>query len=165
VLVDYLQTQAAPATGLLPDFAIDATGATPTPAPANWLESADDGHYAYNACRVPWRLATDYLMAGEPRARVAVQRIDAWIRAKTGDDPAEVRDGYALDGTTLGSSAELSFLAPFAVGAMVEPATGTNQPWLNALWDAMVARPTGEYFGDTLKLLSMIVASGNWWTP
>jgi len=165
VLVDYLQVHAAPATGLLPDFVIKADTAAPAPAPANWLESADDGHYAYNACRVPWRIGTDYLMGGEPRAQTAVRKIDAWVRGVTEDDPAKLVDGYKLDGTAVGTSPELSFVAPFAVGAMIEPATGTNQPWLDALWDHMAAAPIHEYYGDSLKLLAMIVASGNWWVP
>jgi endoglucanase len=164
-LVDYLQTHASTTTGLLPDFVVNATGAAPAPAPANWLEGADDPNYAYNACRVPWRIATDYLMTGEPRARVAVRRIDSWIRTKTADNPAKIVDGYKLDGTATGTTAELAFVAPFAVGAMIEPATGTNQAWLNGLWDAMAARATNEYYGDSLKLLAMIVASGNWWLP
>ncbi|HTJ44375.1 MAG TPA: glycosyl hydrolase family 8 [Kofleriaceae bacterium] len=164
-LVASLQATYAPKTGLLPDFAINATGVAPAPAPADWLEGADDGRYAYNACRVPWRIATDYLMWGDVRARNAVRPIEKWLRAKTGDTPTLIRDGYGLDGMTYGHTPELAFVAPIAVAAMIEPATGTNQPWLNALWDELAARPTGEYYGDTLKLLAMIVISGNWWMP
>nr|HEX4315741.1 glycosyl hydrolase family 8 [Kofleriaceae bacterium] len=164
-LIDALQTTAAPTTGLLPDFAIDATGTAPQPAPANWLESADDGHYSYNACRTPWRIGTDYLMAGEPRAQAAVRKINAFIRGATNDTPSRIVDGYTLTGTKIGTDAEISFVAPFAVGAMIEPETGTNQPWLDALWDQMANAPIDEYFGDTLKMLAMITASGNWWTP
>ena len=164
-IVDYLQAHAAASTGLLPDFAIGANTVAPSPAPANWLEGADDGHYAYNACRVPWRLATDFLMSGEPRARQAVQRINAWIRSSTHDQPAAIRDGYKLDGTVLGTSAELAFVGPFAVSAMVEPSTGTNQPWLDGLWNAMTTARDRDYYGDTIKLLAMVVVSGNWWVP
>ena len=164
-LVAYLQEHSAPTTGLLPDFVIDATGATPTPAPANWLEGADDGHYSYNACRVPWRIGADYLMAGEPRAQSAVRTINAWIRGETHDDPSKIVDGYTLTGTKIGASAELSFTAPLMVGAMIEPASGTNQAWLDALWDQVDAAPIGEYYGDSLKMLAMITASGNWFVP
>ncbi len=48
---------------------------------------------------------------------------------------------------------------------MVEPEQGTNQPWLNALWDLIAAAPVKEYYGDSIKLFAMIVASGNWWSP
>src|SRR4029077_18396448 len=49
-------------------------------------------------------------------------------------------------------------------GAMVDAA---NQGWLDAIWDLMVATPLadGGYYENTLKLLAMIVMSGNWWAP
>jgi endoglucanase len=163
--VAYLQTQHAPDTGLLPDFAVDAPGATPSPAPAGWLEGDDDGRYAWNACRTPWRLGTDYLVSSDTRARDAVRRMTAFFRQVTGDDPAAVVDGYALDGVEVGSDPSLAFVAPLAVAAMVEPDSGTNAAWLDALWDRLVSGESEDYYGDTLRLLAMIVVSGNWWTP
>ena len=164
-VVTFLQQNHSPSTGLLPDFAINAPTPTPQPAPADWLEGADDGNYAWNACRTPWRLAIDYLMSGEPRSQTAVRKMNEWVRAKTSDNPAGITDGYKLDGTALGSSPQLAFMAPFGASAMVEAATGTNQAWLNALWDAIVGQGVSEYYGDSLKLQAMIVMSGNWWVP
>lgn len=160
-----LQGGFAPATGLLPDFAIDAPLASVSPAPGGWLEGPDDGHYSWNACRTPWRIATDYLMSGEPRSRTAMRAVNAWIRARTGGVPSAIRDGYGLDGTVLGSAPELAFVAPFAVSAMIEPAAGSNQAWLDALWDELAQRPPADYYGDSIKLFAMVVASGNWWSP
>lgn len=164
-IIDYLQQNDAPATGLVPDFATGATGQAPSPAPANWLEADTDGAYSWNACRVPWRIASDYLVTGDPRAREAVRRLEAWARDTTGDDPASVRDGYQLDGTAIGTAPEIAFVAPLAVGAMIEPESGSNQAWLDALWSFVVDTDAGDYYGDSIKLLSMIVLSGNWWTP
>ena len=58
----------------------------------------------------------------------------------------------------------MAFVAPLAVGAMVEAG---NQAWLNALWDLVVTTPASVdgYYENTLKLLSLIVLSGNWWAP
>lgn len=164
-IVSYLQAQHAATTGLLPDFVVDAPSATPSPAPARWLEGADDGAYAWNACRTPWRLATDFLVAGEPRAQAAARRMNAFFRAATGDDPKAIVDGYRLDGTPFGSYAAAAFVAPLAVSAMVEPATGTNAPWLDALWTEIAGRGIDEYYGDSINLLALIVVSGNWWAP
>jgi len=164
-IVAAIQTSYAPATGLLPDFVVDATGDAPAPAPPSWLEEPTDGDYAYNSCRTPWRLGTDALVDGEPRARDAVGRITAWIRATTGDDPAAVRDGYTLAGDPLFGGNELPFVAPLAVAAMIEPASGSNQPWLDALWDHLAAAGDADYYGDSLKVLSMVVVSDNWWAP
>jgi endo-1,4-beta-D-glucanase Y len=164
-IVAGLQDDYAPATGLLPDFVKNPIG-TPQPVAGGFLEGPNDGRYSYNACRDPWRLATDVLANGEPRARVAVQKINAWIRAATANDPAAIKSGYKLDGTMIGGSDYLSmaFVAPLGVGAQVDAA---NQTWLNAIWDLVVATPasTDGYYENTLKLLAMIAMSGNWWAP
>lgn len=163
-IVAALQAQ-HPSTGLLPDFVTDPLG-TPDPAPPDFLEGPADGTYSFNACRDPWRLATDWLVSGDARAKTAVTPINAWIRSTTGDDPAQIGSGYALDGTPIPGTdeAHLAFVAPFAVGAMVDVA---NQAWLNALWAQIVATPVGagDYYGNTLKLLAMLVLSNNWWAP
>jgi endo-1,4-beta-D-glucanase Y len=164
-IVAHLQNQHAATTGLLPDFVEDAPGTAPRPADPGFLEGVHDGHYGWNACRTPWRLATDFLLSGEPRARDAVRRLNAFFRAETGDDPTGLVDGYQLDGTPFGSYPAPAFLAPAAVAAMVEPASGTNQAWLDALWGELAAGGIEEYYGDTLRLLAMIVLSNNWWTP
>ncbi len=164
-IIDSLQTNYSPGTGLLPDFVKTPLG-TPQPPSGKLLEGLHDGRYYYNACRDPWRIATDALVAGDPRATTAAERINAWIRSATGGDPAAIASGYKLDGTPIAGADYLSmaFVAPLAVGAMVD---ADNQAWLNALWDLMVATPAGTdgYYENTLKLLSMVVASGNWWAP
>lgn len=164
-IVDALQDNHSPATGLLPDFVVDPLG-TPDPAPGGFLEDANDGAYDYNACRDPWRLGTDFVLGGETRARTAAQAINAWIRTSTGGNPANIKSGYQLNGNPSPNSNYLSmaFVAPLGVGAMVD---STNQTWLNAIWDLVVATPVGaeHYYENTLKLLSMIVMSGNWWAP
>jgi endo-1,4-beta-D-glucanase Y len=164
-IVAHLQTNHAPETGLLPDFIVEATGESPRPAPSGWLEGNSDGRYSWNACRTPWRLGVDAVFTGDARARRAVRAMTSWVRTQTGDRPARIRDGYRLNGRATGSNAEMAFVAPFGVAAMVEPDGGTNQPWLNALWDEIAAREADDYFGDSIKLLAMILMSGNSWSP
>ncbi|HEY8514044.1 MAG TPA: glycosyl hydrolase family 8 [Candidatus Binatia bacterium] len=164
-IVASLQASHSPATGLLPDFVRFPLG-TPEPAPPGFLEDAQDGAYDYNACRDPLRLGTDFLVSGDARAKTALDKINAWIRNATGGNPSAIRAGYRLDGTPSPGTdyRSMAFIAPFGVGAMVD---ATNQAWLNAIWDLVVATPIGaeHYYENTLKLLSMIVMSGNWWPP
>ena len=54
--------------GLVPDFICDVNS-KPIPSKPHYLESRYDGYYNYNACRVPWRIATDYLLTGDKRAK------------------------------------------------------------------------------------------------
>jgi len=164
-VVDDVQTTHSPVTGLLPDFVANPGGA-PAPVAPNFLEGPNDGDYDYNACRDPWRIATDFLVAGEPRAKTAVERITGWFRGATGDDPGTIGAGYQLDGTPSPDSdfRSMAFVAPLGVAAMVDAA---HQAWLNAVWDLVVATPLDAeaYYENTLKLLAMIVMSGNWWVP
>jgi endo-1,4-beta-D-glucanase Y len=164
-LIDTMQSSYAPSTGLLPDF-IESALTTPKPAAANFLEGANDGAYDYNACRVPWRVGTDAALNGEARARSAAQRLTSWIRGATGDDPSRIASGYKLNGTVSSGAnyQSMAFIAPFGVAAMGDAG---NQAWLNAIWDEVVGTPVSAegYYENSIKLLSMLVMSGNWWAP
>ncbi len=158
-----LQRDVSPKTGLIPDF-IRGPVERPTPVEPGFLEREVDGEYSFNACRVPFRLGVHYLVTGDDRAREALQKINAWLREKTGGDPSLITAGYWLDGDSLPRSeyTDMSFVSPFGVGAMVDAA---NQDWVDALWEAVRWSPGGSYYGDTLRVLSMIAMSGNWWAP
>ncbi len=161
---DTLQTVHSSA-GLLPDFIADPLGA-PHPVAPFFLEGPNDGAYDYNACRDPLRIGTDFLVSGDARAKTVAERITSWFRSATGDDPTAIGAGYQLDGT-LSPDADyrsMAFVAPLGVAAMVDAA---NQDWLEDVWDLTVATSIDDeaYYENTLKLLSMIVMSGNWWTP
>jgi len=163
-IVAAMQKNYSPATGLLPEF-IDQAATNPVPAQPGFLGSSAPQDYGYNACRDPWRLSLDYLLYGEPRAKTAVQAMTNWIRTSTGGDPRKIMAGYALDGTAVGSEANaLAFTAPFAVAAMLD---SSNWVWLNALYDDVVATPfsTTNYYGTTIKALTLVVLSGNYWKP
>jgi endoglucanase len=162
-IIQRLQTVYSPVTGLLPDFAIGVnTGARPPTG--QLLEQPTDGAYSYNACRTPWRIGMDFLLYGDRRALTAVTKINTWIQRKSAGDPAKIVNGYRLNGAAIGAGPDLPFSAPLGVSAMVSSA---NQAWLNKLWASVVAVPVtdGDYFGNTLKMLSMIAMSGNAWKP
>jgi endoglucanase len=157
-----VQNQFAAQTGLIPDFIADAA-TTPHPVDANFLEGANDGKYGYNACRDPWRIATDYVLNGDARSKTVVQKMNTWIRQHTGNDPGAILPGYNLAGSSTGGNyLDLAFVAPFGVAAMVD---GGNQDWLEGIWDTTVANYGGGYYQDTIALLSLITMSGNWWSP
>jgi len=164
-VIGYLQKNASPVTGLLPDFVVNTNTAMPRPAPPKWPadEGLTTGEYAYNSCRVPWRLATDYIASGDTRSRDALKLMNAWIKMATMGKPGSIVDGYTLDGVLSNSTSgyDLSFTAPFAVAAIAD----TDQAWLDAIWANVDTAPMGTYFGDTIKMISMIVISQNWWVP
>src|SRR5215211_9523305 len=94
-----------------PDF-IENIDSAPAPAQPNYLESASDGRYAYNACRAPWRIATDYLLNGDERALAALKPINSWARASASGKPENIYGGYQLDGAAAADSFSIAFAAP-----------------------------------------------------
>jgi endo-1,4-beta-D-glucanase Y len=159
-IINTLFANNSPNTGLLPDFVINSSGWKP--APPNFLEGPNDGNYNYNSCRTPWRITTDYLITGDTRALSQLRKMNSWIKTKTGGAPANVDAGYTLAGTSTDSNPDNCFTIPFGVSAMVDSA---NQAWLNAIWSHATAAGTENYYNDSIKVLSMIVMSGNWWDP
>jgi hypothetical protein len=151
-------------TGLLPDFIVNPLTA-PAPAPPNFLEAPEDPDYNWNACRDPWRLATDYLCNGDARSYAEIQKLVTWAKgAPISGNANNVRAGYQLNGTQLVSYGDRAFTLPFAVAGMVD---ASNQAYLNSFWGNAQVSGTGtvDYFGDSIKMLCMIVLSGNWWAP
>ncbi|MBN9385366.1 MAG: hypothetical protein J0H74_31705 [Chitinophagaceae bacterium] len=164
-LFKYLQAAYSPDAGLFPDF-INKVGTQVKPARPRYLESRYDGAYNYNACRIPWRIATDFIVNGDPRSADIVGKINRWIRSTTKGNPDNISAGYSLGGEDLKDRyyEALCFIGPFAVAAMIGK---DNQPWLNKLWDYMVNfRLTGfDYYDNSIKMINMIILSGNYWTP
>jgi endo-1,4-beta-D-glucanase Y len=159
-LIATMQSGFASSTGLLPDFIVNTTS-SPKPAAANFLEGPSDGQYAYNSCRVPWRISTDYLVSGDARAKTAIQSMNNWIMNETGHDPSNILDGYTLSGGKGAgqSGSSKAFSSPFGVAAML----GSDQAWLDAIW---TSRAIDEgYYADSITMLCMIVMSGNWCAP
>jgi len=168
VIINELYANFAPTTGLVPDFSEFIDNAY-IPAEPDFLERPYDGFYSWNSCRAPWRIATDYILTGDTRAINQLTTLNSWIRVATNGLASDVNIGYELDGTLLPDEEgdfydDLAFTAPFAVSAMIN---STNQNWLNALWTYVSNYPVEEanYFANTLRLLSFLVVSGNWWTP
>jgi endo-1,4-beta-D-glucanase Y len=160
-----MQDDFSPDAGLLPDFIIHINQ-DPRPAGPRYLESRYDGFYSYNACRVPWRIAADYLLTGDQRAYRLLDKINRWIRQTTSGNPDNISAGYSLEGDDIPSRhfEALSFIGPFAVAAMTDPA---HQSWLNALWDYLVQFRFSDfgYYDNSIKMICMLILSGNYWDP
>jgi hypothetical protein len=159
-----IQSNYSPETGLLPDFIV-MTGAehTPEPAYADFLEGENDGNYSYNAGRDPWRVGADALLSGDAVSREIALKISHWAEATTGGDPSTFLAGYNLDGTPVEDSDYFTtfFVAPLGVAAMSDP---NQQDWLNAIYNS-VYDTHEDYYEDSVTLLCLITMTGNAWAP
>jgi len=145
----------APKTGMLPNFAkLEENGYEPK-----------DNSYSWDACRIPWRTSMDFIMHGADDALPMLRTVNSFIKALTEGSPSNVRAGYNIqDGTPTAPWNSPAFTAPFMVAAMTDAA---NQEWLDSLWKFNAAQKTedGRYYDNSIRLLCMITASGNWWAP
>ncbi|MFJ8431296.1 glycosyl hydrolase family 8 [Kitasatospora sp. NPDC094019] len=162
-LITSQQSKYAASTGLLADFVVN-TNTTPKPAAGQVLESPNDGDFGWNACRDPWRIGTDAVTSGDAASLASARKLNSWIKAKTGGNAGSVANGYHLNGSAFDTGSDMAFTAPFVVTAMTDPG---SQTWLDALWSKLVATPISPstYYGGSVQLQSMIVASGNYWVP
>ena len=164
-VIEEIQTNHSPETGLLPDFVqpVSATDHTPRPADEGFLEDVTDGSYGYNAGRTPWRIGTGALLNNDAMSIAQVRKMSLWAEQTCHGDPANFKAGYRLDGTPSDGSDYFStfFVAPLAVAAMSSP---DQQDWLDALYDS-VFDATGDYYEDSVTLLCLLVISGSFWDP
>lgn len=162
-LFQYLQDTYSKEAGLIPDF-INHINSKAKPAEPRYMESRYDGMYNYNACRIPWRMATDFLLNGDKRAKAIVEKINHWIKETTSNNPDNISAGYTLEGDDLRTRhfEALSFITPFAVSAMVNK---DHQQWLNSLWDYIIKFKPDEfdYYDNSIKMINLIILSGNYW--
>lgn len=163
-LLEYLQQTYAATTGLVPEFAVN-TDATARPAAPGFKGEPLADTYGYNACRVPWRVAVDYLISGDARAKRIATRLENWMIASTGGDIYKLYAQYNLDGSPVVGYNYVCTTGAFGVGAMV---SAQYQTWLNRIWDDVAITyidTPSDYYGASLRLLYMLAMSGNWWAP
>ena len=156
----------APAETVAPEAGAAPSQVSAIPAQPHYLESKYDGVYNFNACRVPWRIAADYLVSGDQRAAEFLSHINPWIRGTTQGNPDNISAGYNLSGQDLPHRyfEALCFICPFAVAAMANP---DNQQWLNKLWDYInhFKLKDFDYYDNSIKMIDLIILSGNYWAP
>ncbi|MFD0895897.1 hypothetical protein KBB96_08110 [Luteolibacter ambystomatis] len=161
-VVDALQKNYSPESGLLPDFIIDAKPPSAAkPAGPKFLEGENDGAYFYNAGRDPWRIGTDALLNGNAASTAQARKMAAWVRRATGGDAAKIKAGYKLDGKPVEGSdySSIFFVSPFGVAAMLDQ---ENQKLLDSIYGKS-RKSRQEYYEDSVNLLCLLVMTGNYW--
>ncbi len=131
-------------TGLVPDW-------------QTW-DGQPQGSYKFDACRVPWRMALDYLWNGNEDAKEWCTTISGWAY---GVGPKNIKDGYNLDGSASGSWHSMSFVGGFAVAAMCH-----SQEVSDAFGEEVARMSYDSYwYHSFLGNCYMLTMSGNMWRP
>ena len=162
-LIDRMQTVYSPGVGLMPDFVMATNTTTPYPSTGYIGDGNDkEGYFWWNACRNPWRFASDYMLSGDARFASVTGKMIDFFQAKSGGDPTRIGTGYALNGTMLTGGNSPAYHGPICAGACVD---ARFQGFLDTMWNWNAGHLTAGYYDGEIQLLSMVVASGNWWTP
>ena len=147
-------------TGIIPDFIIKKDGRY-VPAPANLLESENDGNYYYNACRVPWRVGMDGIINNNKDAVHFSEKINSFIVKKTGGDPQKIMAGYTPQGEEVSDWNDLSFDSPF----MLTAKCAGDTKWHDDIRAMCLDYGDDVYYGDSITMLCLIVDDGCWIIP
>jgi endo-1,4-beta-D-glucanase Y len=141
-------------TGLVSNWS-DNNGIT------NACNGGNSGWYSYDACRNPWRMATDYIWNGTSAAQSNFcNKIAAYCQSK---GATSVGGDIAQSGGT--GSHNPTFISTFAAG--ICGASSSNQTILNQMYSETVAKSDNPplYFGNTLRCIGLFVMTGNFWKP
>ncbi len=147
-----LNASAHPKTGLVPDW----QSVTGTPGG----NSDRVPFFRYDACRVPWRISIDYLWNGNTKAKQWCTKVSDWAY---GVGPANIKDGYNLDGSENSQGFHNSaFTGGFAVASMCN-----NQAVADAFGTEMTSDQLGDghWFIMSTRALYLLALTGNFWKP
>jgi hypothetical protein len=127
--------------------------------------------FGWNAIRAPWRLAEDAVWNCDTRATGRLNRMNAFF-APIG--PLNIVSGYKMNGDTVGNeyTDQVAFIGPLTAAALVS----SNTSYKTAMWNRTVELGTYKgystaphqdtaYYGAELRLLGMLLASGNMEDP
>jgi endoglucanase len=147
-----LHAAAHPKTGLVPDW-----------QSVSGIPGGNSGRvpfFRYDACRVPWRIALDYLWNGNTLAKEWCTKVSDWAN---GIGPANINDGYNLNGTENNQGYHNSaFVGGFAVAAMCH-----SQLIADAFGTEMMSSQLGDahWFAMSTRSLYLLTLTGNFWQP
>lgn len=112
--------------------------------------------YYYDAARVPFKIALDYLWNGNLQARDYLNRCNDFVLTSLGG-PENIVDGYTQNGTATGSCHNSSFVGPFACAAT----TGYDIMYLDAIYsDLLATQDDYSFYSQSVKTLCLFVLTG-----
>jgi endo-1,4-beta-D-glucanase Y len=140
---------------------------TTTGLVSNWSDqngSANNcngtNEYGYDACRNPWRMAVEVLWTGNSTAQTNFcVPIASYINGKGASNASGPVPQSGGSGTV-----NATFVSTFAAG--ICGATSSYQNIMNSIYTQTVNTVDASgYFGNTLRVISLFVQTGNFWNP
>lgn len=108
-------------------------------------------------------LSLALLCTPDPEIESMLTAINDKLYASSGGDPDKIVSAYSLKGEPLSQEPSLAMTAAIAMASIWH----SDQSWVNALWDHLAASKIDreDTFGATLRLVALMMLSGNLWCP
>ena len=140
-------------TGLMPDFImISGNDLNLKAVKANQVASKYDAQYAFNACRIPWRVAYDYQMNHSRISKNVVAKIDRFFETQK-----KITAIYTLNGRPVENYENEAFCAPVVYSAEVLGNQVLKKRYKKVLINPIVDK---DYYPTTIQMLTLL-AIGN----
>lgn len=117
--------------------------------------------YLYDACRTPWRIATDYVWYGTADAKTYLEKSNNFITRQGGI--ANIVDGYKQDGTKVGQWNNTTFVSTFACAGMV--LSSSSNSVLDSYYTHQLSKGPWSYFDYCFDALTKLLFSGGFQNP
>lgn len=151
---NFLFFRADPITGLVPDWCLpDGSPMPPCPPPYSCGFT-----YRYEATRTPMRIAMDYIWNGEPLAYAYCKRISMFAKSQGAPN---ITNDYNINGTPMGDLHENSFIGSFAAGTLATDITLQNFADSIYTENVSVFSSHWNYYNSSLKVLTLLMTTGN----
>ncbi|WP_195701587.1 glycosyl hydrolase family 8 [Companilactobacillus futsaii] len=140
-------------TGLMPDFVmISGNDLNLKAVKANQVASKYDAQYAFNACRIPWRVAYDYQMNHSRISKNVAGKIDRFFETQK-----KITAIYTLNGRPVENYENEAFCAPVVYSAEVLGNQVLKKRYKKVLINPIVDK---DYYPATIQMLTLL-AIGN----
>lgn len=130
-------------TGLLPEW---TTGTGGTATRVTWNKNRDN--FTYNAIRVPWRVAQDWVENRDPRAQDIAEKMNRFFASQS-----TFFSGYTLSGTPLANYLDGTFMAGIAAGAAVS----NDAAFRTRVIDQLIAMSPSGYYSSSYRALVLLL--------
>jgi len=151
---NFLFFRADPVTGLVPDWCLPDGSPMPACPPPYSCRFT----YYYDATRTPMRIAMDYIWNGEPLAYAYCKRISTFAQSRGAEN---ITDEYSITGTPMGIYHSNGFIGPFGAGTLATDITLQNFSDSIYSENVSVFEPHWNYYNSSLKVLTLLMMTGN----
>ena len=121
--------------------------------------------YGFDACRNPWRMAADVIWFDGVNSMAICNNIAGYIENIISTNGVfAVKGPIEYDGSGVGLYHNATFVSTWAAGLV--GSDQVNQNTVNLMYDrTKLVEPNANYYGSTLRVLSLFMMTGNFWNP